>query len=117
MKNIAVFIAISTLAFSLKAQDAATDTASPNIVIRQPVLPTPPSSTSFTSASNILAGIGEAPATVAKDGYAAFSKFSITNPLAAHVFGLQNGKGNYGCGLEVNQADPNQLVNVGFAVA
>lgn len=108
-----IAILIGALASNLKAQDVTITNSETGQVNTLPNRTAPP----FTTVSDIVSNIGQAPATVAKDGYNAFKQFSITNPIAGHVIGLMNGKGKYGVGLEVNQADPNQVIGIGFAVA
>jgi hypothetical protein len=76
-----------------------------------------PAVPTFTTGSNILDSIGSAPKQVLSDGYLALKDISLTNPIAFHVFGLMNGTGKYGFGLEVNEADPNKTINAGFALA
>jgi hypothetical protein len=67
--------------------------------------------------TNALSQIGGIPGRVASDGYLTLKSLSFTNPIQANLFGIQNGSGKYGVGLEINQAAPDSLVSVGFGVA
>lgn len=106
-------LVLLTLALPLNAQTVTATNASGGITTTVNATPLP----AFTTGTDILGGIGNAPKQVLTDGYLALKDISLTNPIAVNVFGLMNGTGKYGFGLEVNQADPGKLVNAGFAIA
>lgn len=72
---------------------------------------------SVTTVSNVITSVPAGVTKVAGDGYNFFKQLSLTNPISAGIFGVQNGRGNYGGGIEVNGVNPNSSVNAGFAVA
>jgi hypothetical protein len=70
-----------------------------------------------TTGSNILLSVPAGVTKLTTDVYDFFTSIAWTNPISVGVFGLQNGSGNYGGGLEVNSIKPGATVNAGFAVA
>lgn len=113
MKKILTLIGVAALlaTATLQAQTVTNASGGTTTVTGSTAMP------AFTTGSDILGGIGNAPKQVLSDGYLALKDLSLTNPIAFHVFGLANGGGKYGFGLEVNQADSSKLVNAGFAIA
>ena len=74
-----------------------------------------------TTPTAILASVPAAVSTAAAGAWNVFKNFSITNPISVGVFGLQNGPGRYGIGIEAAQQEAeittNTPVDVGFGLA
>jgi hypothetical protein len=69
----------------------------------------------INSVTNIIGNTGAGIAQVGTDGYNVISGFNWNNPISAGFIGIKNGS-HYGAGLELNTADTNSLVNIGFGV-
>jgi hypothetical protein len=75
------------------------------------------STNTVTTVSNVISSVPAGATKVVTDGYNFFKTLTLTNPISAGIFGLQNGSGNYGGGIEVNGVNTNSMVNAGFAIA
>ena len=102
MKNKIIILAALLTAFTIQAQE---------VIVTNPILNNP------LTVSNVVSAVPKGLTTVATDGYSVFKNFSPTNPLSIGVFGLQNGAGKYGIGLEANTVRTDSGISAGFAVA